>query len=214
MDIILKRTAFSLSGRDIILDVVADVEALITDISDGDKIPCWAEVWPAARSLGRYIWEHVSADGQSVLEIGCGLGLPGTVFALKGANVTFSDYNRDAIELSLHNAALNGAVAKGHLGDWRDFVLDEQFDWIIGSDVFYDPQLNRYVKNIIKDKLKSGGQLLLSHQRRTPTYRFVEELKKEMDFAEARTDTVETDEESVYGSFFISIHQLFSKKQT
>jgi methyltransferase-like protein 23 len=212
MEINLKRTTFSLPGRDILLDVISDVEALITDLDDGDKIPCWAEIWPAARALGRYIWEHTSLSGYSVLEIGCGLGLPGTVCAVKGADVTFSDYNRDAVKLSLQNAVINGVQATGHLGDWRDFVLEEKFDWIIGSDVFYDPELNIYVKAIIKNNLKPQGQLLLSHQRREHTYNFIKQLKKETGFAEIRMDTTETDEESIYGSFSISIHHLLKKE--
>jgi predicted nicotinamide N-methyase len=211
VNIELKRIKFTLPGREITLDVVADVEALITDLSDADKVPCWAELWPAARSLARYIWEHTRLHGQSVLEIGCGLGLPGTVCAVKCGVVTFSDYNSDAVELSLHNAAINGAVAKGHLGDWRKFVLDDKFDWIIGSDVFYDPKLNPYVKALIEKNLKADGQVLISHQRREHTYNFVKHLKKEMGFAEIRIDKIETDEESVYHSFSISIHHLIKK---
>jgi methyltransferase-like protein 23 len=211
VEVKLKRIIFSLPGRDILLDVISDVEALITDLADGDKIPCWAEIWPAARALGRYIWEHTSLLEQSVLEIGSGLGLPGTVCAVKGAAVTFSDYNRDAVKLSLNNAAINGVKATGHLGDWRDFVLDEKFDLVIGSDVFYDPELNLYVKAIIKNSLKPQGQLLLSHQRREHTYNFVEQIKKEMSLTEIRKDIIETDEESVYGSFAISIHHLLQK---
>jgi prenyltransferase beta subunit len=78
--------------------------------------------------------------------------------------------------------------------------------------VFYDPELNIYVKAIIKNNLKPQGQLLLSHQRREHTYNFIKQLKKEMGLAEIRMDTTETDEESIYGSFSISIHHLLKKE--
>lgn len=212
MGISLMRTVFPLPGRDILLDVVDDVEALITDLSDADQVPCWAEIWPAARALARYVWENVSLQGQSVMEIGSGLGLPGTVCGVKGARVTFSDYNSDAVDLSVHNAVINGIDAAGHVGDWRNFVLEGQFDWIIGSDVFYDPKLNPYVLNVFRNHLNRGGQLLLSHQRREPTYRFVSQVKEELGMTEVRVDTVERDEESVYGQFVVSVHHLLPSR--
>ncbi|MDW7650212.1 MAG: methyltransferase domain-containing protein [Bacillota bacterium] len=209
MNIQLKRTVFPLPGKEIILDVVDDVEALITDLCDADLVPCWAEIWPAARGLARFIWERLDMKGQSVMELGSGLGLPGVACGLKGANVTFSDYNRDAVSLSLHNARLNGMQAEGHLGDWRSFAMEKQFDWIIGSDVFYDPKLNPYVLEIFSKNLKPDGQLLLSHQRRVHTYNFIEQVKQRMQMTEVRLDTVDWDEESVYGKFNISVHHLY-----
>ena len=199
---------FALSGKEIILDVVDDVEALITDLSDADLVPCWAEIWPAARALSRYIWDRLDIAGNSVMELGSGLGLPGVVCGVKGANVTFSDYNRDAVTLSLHNAKINDVMAQGHVGDWRAFDVKEQFDWIIGSDVFYDPKLNPYVLEIFCRNLKPGGQLLLSHQRREHTYDFIQQVKERLNLTEIRVDTVDVDEESVFGKFSISIHQL------
>jgi predicted nicotinamide N-methyase len=208
MDIKLRRTVFPLVGRNILLDVVDDVEGLITDLSNADLVPCWAEIWPSARTLARYIWEHLTLECRSVMEIGSGLGLPGTVCSIKGAHVTFSDYNRDATSLSVSNAAINGIKTDGHVGDWRQFDMNTKFDWIIGSDIFYDPKLNPYVLEIFRNNLKPGGQLLLSHQRRQPTYEFVEQIKAELGMAEIRMDSVEKDEESVYGQFVVSVHHL------
>lgn len=208
MEIALKRVVFELPGKDILLDVVADVESLITDVSDADKVPCWAEIWPAARALARYIWEQADVKGRRVLELGSGLGLPGTVCAVKGAKVTFSDYHAPAVELSVQNARNNGCDARGHLDDWRFFSLEEKYDWIIGSDVFYDPKLNPFVLQIFKNNLNPGGQLLLSHQRRQHTYDFVELVKRELGLEETRLDVVEEDESSVYRTFQVSIHHL------
>lgn len=213
MEIQLTRTVFNLPGKPVLLDVVDDVEELITDLSDADQVPCWAEIWPAARALARFTWNRLDMQGQSVMEIGSGLGLPGTVCGLKGAQVTFSDYNGDAVSLSVRNAAINGVEAKGHLGDWRTFSLSDQFDWIIGSDVFYDPKLNPYVLEIFRRNLKPGGQLLLSHQRREPTYHFVHQVKEALELSEVRLDAVEIDEESVYGQFVVSVHHLFPASQ-
>lgn len=50
-------TVIKLPGLEIPLILVEDVEALITDPSDEDKIPLWAVIWPAAMGLSRYVWE-------------------------------------------------------------------------------------------------------------------------------------------------------------
>lgn len=208
MDIQLIRTEFKLTNRIIYLDVVDDVEALITDLADADAVPCWAEVWPSARALARYIYQNLDLCGKSVLELGSGLGLPGTVCGLCGGKIMFSDYNQAAVELSLRNAALNGVEAEGFMGDWRAFTLQQRFDLILGSDIFYDPQLNPSLLTICKNNLQDGGQILISHQRRLPTYKFVAELKKTLALREVRLDCIEKDEASVYGQFFVSIHHL------
>lgn len=208
MRIKLARAAFALPGREILLDVVDDVEALITDLSDADQVPCWAEIWPAARALSRYVWEKLDLEGQTLMELGSGLGLPGIVCGVKGAQVTFSDYNQDAVRLSVHNAALNQVAAAGYVGDWRKFQMEKRFDWIIGSDVFYDPKLNPYVLEIFRRNLQKGGHLLLSHQRRQPTYEFVAKVKAALKMTEVRIDSVERDEESVYSQFVVSVHHL------
>lgn len=208
MNIKLIRTNFALPGRVIYLDVVDDVEALITDLSEADLVPCWAEIWPSARTLARYIWSNLFLQGQSVLELGSGLGLPGVVCGVRGAHVTFSDYNEEAVKLSLHNAGLNDVCAQGFIGDWRTFGLQERFDIILGSDIFYDPQLNPYLMRICRNNLLPGGQLLLSHQRRQHTYAFVECLQVTLGLTETRIDSIEKDEESVFGHFAVSMHHL------
>jgi|LSQX01.3.fsa_nt_gb predicted nicotinamide N-methyase len=208
MDIELVRTEIKLGDKIVYLDVVDDVEALITDLADADAVPCWAVVWPSARTLARYIYNNLNLTGKTVLELGSGLGLPGTVCGLCGGQVMFSDYNQDAVDLSLHNAALNGVKAEGWLGDWRSFSLQQRFDCLICSDICYDPQLNPYLLAICHKNLKAGGEILISHQRRQPTYQFVEQLKSELKLQEIRIDSIEKDEESVYGQFFVSIHHL------
>jgi hypothetical protein len=44
---------FPLPGLDLVLEVVANVEDLVTDPEDDDQIPYWAELWPAARGLAQ-----------------------------------------------------------------------------------------------------------------------------------------------------------------
>src|SRR6202035_2255855 len=57
----------------------ADPEALLDEeaFADDEFLPYWAELWPAGLALARALPEQL--DGVQVIELGCGLGIPGLV---------------------------------------------------------------------------------------------------------------------------------------
>ncbi|MCL6611366.1 MAG: methyltransferase [Peptococcaceae bacterium] len=189
--------------------VVEDVEALITDPADEDKIPLWAEIWPAARGLAGYIWENMDFSGLKVLELGSGLGLPGVVAGLKGARITFSDYQPGALDLSCRNARLNGLTGVGrHLGDWRCFRLGEKYDWIVGSDILYDPKFHGFLARIFLDHTVRGGGLLVSHPGRKPTFEFIEKWRRETGSLEEHAIVPVQIDDPHFPYYEIHIHKL------
>ncbi len=168
---------FHLPGLDLLLNIVVNVEELVTNPEDDDQIPYWAELWPAARGLAQHIWEEADFQGESVLELGAGLGLPGLVAALKGGRVTFSDYKQESLDIIATNVLRNDIKDASYLlADWRDFQVERQFDWIIGSDVLYNPSLNPYVARILERNLTPGGRLLFAHPSRPVTIEFLNGL--------------------------------------
>lgn len=205
---------FSLSGRDIKLLVVKDIEALVTNPDDEDNIPYWADIWPASRIMASYIWDEMEFQGEEILELGAGLGLPGIVAGLKGAEVTFSDYKEDALEITLINAENNGVKgAKTYNGDWRDFGLDKKYDWILASDILYNPRLNPFAEKILLANLKEEGSLLVSHARRPSTYEALERLKIAGNFSEDFREVAITLEDEYYPNYMISLHRLQRKEK-
>jgi len=50
-----REVVIELPERDVCLHVVKDVESLITDFNDPDRVPCWAEIWPAANIFKKYL---------------------------------------------------------------------------------------------------------------------------------------------------------------
>lgn len=206
-----REIGFHLPGLDLSLEIVANVEDLVTDPEDDDQIPYWAELWPAARGLAQYIWERIDFQGATVLELGAGLGLPGLVAALKGGLVTFSDYKKESLEMIARNVRRNGIQQADYLlADWRDFQCDKKFDWIIGSDVLYNPTLNPYVALILERNLAEKGQLLFAHPSRPVTKKFLDEIKGSLGLQEEITIQVVTVQEPGVPEFSqgIDIHHL------
>ncbi len=199
-------------AREIKIMVVKDIEALVTNPDDEDNIPYWADIWPAARPMSQYIWEHIDFNGAEVMELGAGVGLPGIVAGLKGGKVTFSDYKKEALEVILFNAKANGVEnVDTYLGDWRNFTMENKFDWILGSDILYNPRLNPYAEKILLDNLKEDGHLLISHARRPVTYEALERLKKAGSFKEKVNTFSVTIEDPYFPNYLISLHHLFRK---
>ncbi|RJX29450.1 MAG: methyltransferase domain-containing protein [Dethiobacter sp.] len=170
-----KELTVLLPGRELKLHVAADIEALITDVNDEDKVPCWADVWPAAYGLAYFIWENIDfRPGESVLELGAGMGLPGIVCGLKRADLTLSDFNPLALEMAGENARQNGLNVTLLEEDWRTFACREKYDYILASDILYHPQLNPFLGEIFINNLKPAGKIIISHPERKATYDFLE----------------------------------------
>ncbi len=204
-----KKITVKLPSLELPLIIVEDVEALITDPADEDKIPLWAEIWPAARGLSQFIWENMNFSGQKVLELGCGLGLPGIVAGLKGARVTFSDYQPDALDICSRNAGLNGLAGAGyHLGDWRNFRLEELYDWIVGSDILYDPKFHAFLARIFADNTARGGGVLVSHPGRKPTFEFIARWRRETGCREYHTVIPVSINDPHFPHYEIHVHKL------
>lgn len=200
---------FDLPGRQVSLLGVKDVVSLITDPTDEDKVPCWAEIWPSARGLAQWIWENATFAGDRLLELGTGLGLPGIVCGIKGAQVTFSDFNPSALELVRLNATRNGLLDfSTYLGDWRDFKLTGKFPWVLGSDIFYDPKLNVYLKELIPRVTAERGNILIAHPGRPASFSFVEELKEIVGFDEQHRVVPVTIDDPYFPYYEIHIHHI------
>ena len=103
----------------------------------------WNKVWFSEVALAEWFitnWYPDGLTGKHVLELGCGTGLAGLACAKLGAHVMFSDKVPVAMESVQENCDLNG-IANGQtcLVDWTDPAgLSTAYDFIIGSEIFYD----------------------------------------------------------------------------
>ena len=206
----MKEITLNYGEKELILEVVKNLEDLVEDPTDEDQIPCWAEVWPAARALAQFVSRYIEIEqNTSILELGAGMGLPGMVAAAKGADVVLTDYQPKALALAERNISKNNLSGiSTQLADWRNFTLCEKFDIILASDVLYDPKFFDYLYKIIENNLKLGGRLLASHPGRKDTFDFLDGLKQRLTINEVvHVMNIEIDD-PLFPHYRIRIHDL------
>lgn len=120
-----------------------------TQAAPRDFDPYWGLLWESSIELASLILSHAWSLPASCIELGCGPGLAGIAAAAAGLQVTLTDLMPDAIQLALHNAALNQVTSiTGLQLDWRS-PPSRTFDVIIASDVLYDPELHPALLNTL-----------------------------------------------------------------
>lgn len=170
-------TTVLFSGKSFDIRIVEDVDYLMDLVKTDDDVPFWAVLWPAALGMSEYFWENVSFTGKRALELGAGLGLVGIVAAAKCAAVVQTDFIPESLKLAQENAKANGISNISYvLADWRNFCINDKFDWIIGSDILYEPRMHPFLKEIFKKNLSPEGTIALADPGRDDAKKFIEEL--------------------------------------
>jgi predicted nicotinamide N-methyase len=99
--------------------------------------PYWAALWSAATPTAELVLKTPWSGRETVIEIGCGLGLVGLAALACRLDVTFSDHVPVAIQAALANARHNGyANARAMLLDWND-PPNQQYSLVLASDILY-----------------------------------------------------------------------------
>ncbi|MEM6368422.1 MAG: 50S ribosomal protein L11 methyltransferase [Myxococcota bacterium] len=151
------------------------LDALIEGPPDpDDKMPYWADLWPSALALAERLLTQ-DLRNQSVVELGCGLGLSALAAAHQGAHVLATDWDEDALRYVEASAKLNEfQVDTGRL-DWRTAAPLEQ-DLLIGADLLYEARNVPWLLAIFKGW--TGSRALLADPGRKPAVNFVAELQR------------------------------------
>lgn len=172
-----RQIRLEIEGHTFELLEVADAEALLDElIRKGDthqdvqdeRIPYWAELWPSALGMAQFLLKRpLVQTGQSVLELGCGLGLPGIVAGKLGGKVTLSDYLTPALEFARSNWMLNHEQeVTCTLLDWRRPDPTLAADLLLASDITYEARNFPHLPAAFRSLCKSGGTIILSDPKR------------------------------------------------
>jgi 2-polyprenyl-3-methyl-5-hydroxy-6-metoxy-1,4-benzoquinol methylase len=126
-------------------------------------LPYWAELWDSALGVGAFISKLRIEDGGSrialrrdaspqssilhplssipTLDLGCGMGLTGTVAVAMGADVTFADLEAPALLFARLNSLPfdpSGWRTRTRRLNWQTDRLGRRFDLIVGADILYE----------------------------------------------------------------------------
>ena len=163
--------SFTFNDFTVTIETPPDFDALLDacarDTPDNvDRIPYYANLWPSAIGLAHSLCHRASAIANStVIELGCGLGLPSIVAAqYHAANVVATDFHPDTQPWLLHNATLNQTTITFTTLDWNtpSPLNNATFDWIIGSDLLYESRHIPALANCITTLAHPATNLLIA----------------------------------------------------
>ena len=141
---------------------------------DPPEPPYWAHLWSGARVLA----DVVPARAGAVLEVGCGLGLPGLVAARRGARGTFLDRVPAALAFARASATANDVVdARFVVADATGAALRARFDLVLVAELLYDRALFGPLASALAGWIAPGGRTLLADAGRTDTRAFYPALE-------------------------------------
>jgi len=117
-------------------------------------------------SASPHLRVSASPSPGSALDLGCGMGLSGTIAAALGAKVLFADIESPALLFARLNSLPWADRVRARRLNWKTDRLAEQFNLIIGADILYERQQWEYLEPFWKHHLALGGTLLLGEPGR------------------------------------------------
>ena len=160
----------------------ASAEALIDeeDFARDERLPYWAELWPSAIALARYLSRGALA-GRLAVELGCGVGLPTVAALTGGAKVLATDHYEAALAFTLYNARANlGREPEAALLNWHAPETERlgTFDLVLAADVLYEARNVPALGNLVPALLAPGGEAVFADPRRDDAPAFVELMER------------------------------------
>ena len=158
---------YSIDNPDYLLDQLIEQDPNSVEVKD-ERLPYWAELWPSAILMAEYILTNdLIGSNNSVIEIGCGLGLSSIAAAQKTSDITISDYQEDALIFAGLNCLANNQLEpKSLILDWRNPPTNRRYDVILAADVAYEERFFTALENSFRVLLNASGIVLLSEPDR------------------------------------------------
>lgn len=137
-------------------------------------------IWAAGVRLSQHLVRNRATElkGARVLDLGTGTGIVGIAAAALGAHVMLTD-TRDILPQVYENVQQNAELIEASGGsatvaelDWNepdDEVLDQDYDWVFGSDVTYNEEALLPLAKILRQMILTNEQAVvkLAHMHRS-----------------------------------------------
>jgi predicted nicotinamide N-methyase len=137
--------------------------------------PYWAEVWESGVELAHAVSARAWTD-KTVLELGCGLGLPSLAAALGGARVLATDRSADALAFTGANAGQNGVTVETAVCAWAEpapLLARAPWDLVLAADVLYGQRNVDELTALLPRLVKDGGEVWVADPGRPLTPAFL-----------------------------------------
>lgn len=176
---------FDYKDTHLTVNKVENLDDLVNQITDDEfnkdeRMPYWAELWPSAIGLSRYIKNNTKLfHKKNILELGCGLGLTSMLLMQQQPeSLLCTDYENNALILARKNFQKNN-IRLPHLKwlDWRNPKLNKKYDIIVASDVLYEERFFQPLQEVFHNYVEEDGQILIAEPNRKIAVPFFEMLK-------------------------------------
>jgi predicted nicotinamide N-methyase len=150
------------------------------DFDRDERLPYWAELWPSAVALARYLSGRDLGD-KRVIELGCGVGLPTVLALVRGAEVLATDHYEAALDFTAYNARTNlGVEPEVFILDWREPDIEGigTFDLVLAADVLYERKNAAALADLVPRLLAPGGEAIFADPRRDEAPVFLEAVER------------------------------------
>ncbi|MDR0476669.1 MAG: methyltransferase [Desulfobulbaceae bacterium] len=146
---------------------IADLEEFLggqDPFEDVSAFPFWVKLWDAAIILAYLLRQLPKKPGQTMLELGAGLGVPGLTAQAAGFAVTLSDYEEIILDFQRVSAAASGLPqARSVMLDWLKPPELGQFSVLAGAEILFREEFFQPLLAVFKRYLAPGGQIFLAH---------------------------------------------------
>jgi predicted nicotinamide N-methyase len=186
-------TPVTINGQTLRLFTPASIDRFINPDDMMTDFPLWAKLWEASGVLASYLTGIPPDPRETMLEIGCGLGMVGIAAARAGHRVTMTERNPDALNFARANALANDCpqLAIERL-DWNAPQLNGRFDTIVGSETVYKTEDIDGLEAMFDRYLNPGGTIILSVEVRRTGVDFWDRMRGRYD-VQARRQTLRSD---------------------
>jgi predicted nicotinamide N-methyase len=179
-----------IGGKTFVVEAIRDLDEAIDLICQAislsetkdpfaeDLCPYFGVLWPSGQAISQYLFEHSDiVKNKSVLELGCGLGLPSLVVSHLGGRVLATDFHPDVEKYFFRNCRHSSINCDYKRLNWReDFSTVGAFDVVIGSDVLYESKHPRELASGLLKFVKPKGTIILSDPGRAYLQAFIKAM--------------------------------------
>lgn len=169
---------WDIGSRELRLALPADPDAFLDDPAvlarhDQDGyMPYWAYLWPSALKFARLVLQADWPTETRILELGAGVAFVGLCAALRGYNVTITDYEPLVPRLAQYNATLNGIpTPAADVLDWRHPPAIT-VDRLLGCELLYENRHHEPLLQLTQQMLAPGGVAWFADGGRAHAERF------------------------------------------